>query len=72
MYSSGGALEAVGCINDSSGCTINVKVRGCSHFGAYSQKKKKKKNPKSCAVDRIVEEFLYNAKDGLLYLPAPR
>ncbi|KAK9198142.1 hypothetical protein WN944_013325 [Citrus x changshan-huyou] len=26
MYNSGGALEALSCINDSSGCTINAKV----------------------------------------------
>lgn len=67
MYNSGGALEALSCINDSSGCTINAKVWGYSRLGAHSNNNlKKKKKRKSCAVDRKVEEFLDNAQDSLL------
>ncbi|KAL5748226.1 hypothetical protein ACOSQ2_025523 [Xanthoceras sorbifolium] len=61
MYNSGGALEAMSCSNDPSGCTIKVKVRGCGLFGAYSNKK-----PRSCAVEIKEEEFVYNANDGFL------
>ncbi|KAK9278952.1 hypothetical protein L1049_028534 [Liquidambar formosana] len=61
MYNSGGAIEAMNCTMDLSGCTVKVKGRGCSRFGFYSSTK-----PKYCTVDMKEEEFIYNAEDGLL------
>ncbi|GLU12644.1 hypothetical protein SLE2022_293080 [Rubroshorea leprosula] len=61
MYNSGGAVEAVDCIMELTGCTIKIKGRGCGRFGFYSSTK-----PKCCMVDMKGDEFIYNANDGLL------
>ncbi|XVE56686.1 hypothetical protein DITRI_Ditri04bG0030600 [Diplodiscus trichospermus] len=61
MYNSGGAVEALGCNLNPSGCTVKIKGRGCGRFGAYSSSK-----PRSCMVDMKEEEFIYNAENGLL------
>ncbi|XP_043704808.1 probable galactinol--sucrose galactosyltransferase 2 isoform X1 [Telopea speciosissima] len=66
MYNSGGAVEALNCVNDPSGCTIKIKGKGCGRFGAYSSTK-----PKYCLVDANKEEFDYNADDQLLTLKLP-
>ncbi|OVA20555.1 Glycosyl hydrolases 36 [Macleaya cordata] len=69
MYNSGGAIEALNCTSDSSGCTVKIKGRGCGRFGAYSGSK-----PKSCFIDGKEEEFDYDVKDRFLtlkLLPCP-
>ncbi|XVF49742.1 hypothetical protein PTKIN_Ptkin04bG0038100 [Pterospermum kingtungense] len=63
MYNSGGALEAMSYENNPSECKVKVRIRGCGRFGAYSNTK-----PKCCAVNQKEENFIYNAKDGLLTL----
>ncbi|XP_042497482.1 probable galactinol--sucrose galactosyltransferase 2 [Macadamia integrifolia] len=64
MYNSGGAVEALNCVNDEpSGCTIKIKGKGCGRFGVYSSTK-----PKYCLVDTNKEEFDYNADNQLLTL----
>ncbi|XP_010250976.1 PREDICTED: probable galactinol--sucrose galactosyltransferase 2 [Nelumbo nucifera] len=63
MYNSGGAIEALKCIKDHSGCTIQIKARGCGRFGAYSSSK-----PRCCLVDTKEEEFKYNASNSFLTL----
>ncbi|KAJ7945784.1 Galactinol--sucrose galactosyltransferase [Quillaja saponaria] len=62
MYNSGGAVEALECTLDSSGCiVVKLKGRGCGRFGAYSSTR-----PKRCVLDMKEVEFCYNAEDGLL------
>ncbi|KAF8399811.1 hypothetical protein HHK36_015682 [Tetracentron sinense] len=66
MYNSGGAIEALNCTKDSSGCTIKIKVRGCGRFGAYASTK-----PSHCIVDMKEEKFIYDPTDGFLTLKLP-
>ncbi|KAL3512674.1 hypothetical protein ACH5RR_025391, partial [Cinchona calisaya] len=62
MYNSGGAVETLeGCISESPGKKIRVRVRGCGCFGAYSSRK-----PSGCLVDGNHEEFTYTGDNGLL------
>ncbi|KAK6250172.1 Glycosyl hydrolases 36 - like 3 [Theobroma cacao] len=61
MYNSGGAVEAMDCTMNLSGCIIKIKGRGCGRFGTYSSAK-----PRSCTVDMKEVEFIYNAENGLL------
>ncbi|KAK6261843.1 hypothetical protein QUC31_007659 [Theobroma cacao] len=61
MYNSGGAVEAMDCTMNLSGCIIKIKGRGCGRFGTYSSAK-----PRSCTVDMKEVEFIYNTENGLL------
>lgn len=68
MYNSGGAVESVEMITDSSSssCRIQMKGRGEGRFGAYSSRK-----PNSCSVNSKNEEFKFNDEDNLLTLTIP-
>ncbi|XP_022716287.1 probable galactinol--sucrose galactosyltransferase 2 isoform X2 [Durio zibethinus] len=66
MYNSGGALETVESLGDSSGCKIHVKGRGAGCFGAYSNTK-----PKSCSINLKDEAFNFNGHDNLLTITIP-
>jgi hypothetical protein len=67
MYNSGGAIEAVDLLSDSSSsCEIHVKGRGGGNFGAYSSTK-----PKSCSVNSKLEGFDFRDEDNLLTLKVP-
>ncbi|KAF8005888.1 hypothetical protein BT93_K0233 [Corymbia citriodora subsp. variegata] len=66
MYNSGGAVEELAHRTDPSWCVLNVKVRGCGRFGAYSSSM-----PKWCKVDAKEEEFTYSTEDKLLTLELP-
>ncbi|GFZ07857.1 seed imbibition 1 [Actinidia rufa] len=61
MYNSGGAIEALSCTMEPSGCKVKIIARGCGRFGAYTNTQ-----PRYCTVDLKEEEFVYNADDGLL------
>uniref|UniRef100_A0A0D9W6A7 Galactinol--sucrose galactosyltransferase n=1 Tax=Leersia perrieri TaxID=77586 RepID=A0A0D9W6A7_9ORYZ len=60
MYNSGGALEGVISITDSSATTIQIKCRGPGRFGAYSATR-----PDICRVDEHEVEFRHT-EDGFL------
>ncbi|KAF5183437.1 Stachyose synthase [Thalictrum thalictroides] len=66
MYNSGGAVEAVNFINNSSVSGININGRGSGSFGAYSSRK-----PKSCSVNSEEQEFEYRGEDNLLTIMIP-
>ncbi|KAK2652648.1 hypothetical protein Ddye_012504 [Dipteronia dyeriana] len=67
MYNSGGAVESVDCICDSStDCRILIKGRGGGSFGAYSSTK-----PKSCFVNSKNEDFKFSPQDNLLTVTIP-
>ncbi|XAR50262.1 Galactinol--sucrose galactosyltransferase [Bertholletia excelsa] len=61
MFNSGGAIEALYCFQESSGCKVKLKARGCGQFGAYSNTR-----PLRCLVDMEDVEFAYNLEDGFL------
>ncbi|XP_044495805.1 probable galactinol--sucrose galactosyltransferase 2 [Mangifera indica] len=70
MYNSGGAVESVEMISDSSSsstsCRIEIKGRGVGRFGAYSSRK-----PTSCSVNSKNEEFKFSDEDNLLTITIP-
>lgn len=65
MFNSGGALDNVSSVADSSATTDHIRCRGPGRFGAYSDTR-----PELCRVDEHEVEFTL-AEDGLLtfYLP---
>lgn len=65
MFNSGGALDNVSSVADSSATTVHIRCRGPGRFGAYSDTR-----PELCRVDEHEVEFTL-AEDGLLtfYLP---
>ncbi|KAI6682812.1 hypothetical protein NL676_028725 [Syzygium grande] len=67
MYNSGGAVEVMNSSLDSSGRKIEIRVRGCGRFGAYSNSKQR-----SCSVDGKEEVFGYNAENGMLTITLPQ
>lgn len=60
MFNSGGAIKALDCEPEGS-ATVNMRVRGCGLFGAYSSTQ-----PKSVTVDSEEVKFNYEAKSGLV------
>ncbi|EXB51057.1 hypothetical protein L484_023760 [Morus notabilis] len=60
MFNSGGAIKALDCESGRS-ATVNMRVRGCGLFGAYSSTQ-----PKSVMVDSEEVKFNYEAKSGLV------
>ena len=36
MFNSGGAIEALESSKNEIGCIVKMKIRGCDHFGRYS------------------------------------
>jgi hypothetical protein len=65
MFNSGGALEDISSISDSSATTIHVRCRGPGRFGAYSATR-----PELCRVDGQQVEFSHT-EDGLLAFEIP-
>lgn len=66
MYNSGGAVESVDLINDSSSIKIHIKGRGGGSFGAYSSTE-----PNSILLNSNNEEFTFSAEDNLLTVTIP-
>lgn len=66
MYNSGGAVESIDLINDSSSIKIHIKGRGGGSFGAYSSTK-----PNSILLNSNYEEFKFSAEDNLLTVTIP-
>lgn len=66
MYNSGGAVESVDLINDSSSIKIHIKGRGGGSFGAYSSTE-----PNSILLNSNYEEFKFSAEDNLLTVTIP-
>ncbi|KAL7130712.1 hypothetical protein ABFS83_13G151900 [Erythranthe nasuta] len=60
MFNSGGAVKELNCEVESSG-TIQMKVRGCGPFGAYSSVR-----PKRIQVDGQEVEFEYEEASGFI------
>ncbi|KAL7088198.1 hypothetical protein ACP275_13G114000 [Erythranthe tilingii] len=60
MFNSGGAVKELNCEVESSG-TIQMKVRGCGAFGAYSSVR-----PKRIQVDAEEVEFEYEEASGFI------
>ena len=61
MFNSGGAMEALESSKNESGCIVKMKIRGCGHFGCYSNTK-----PRYCSVDKADIQFTYDVSNGLL------
>ncbi|XP_068665410.1 probable galactinol--sucrose galactosyltransferase 2 [Aristolochia californica] len=61
MFNSGGAVESLDSMTESTECKIKIRGRGCGRFGAYSSLK-----PKYCLVDSEETELSYSVEDGLL------
>lgn len=62
MFNSGGAIKALRYESERT-ATVNMKVRGCGEFGAYSSTR-----PKRIAVDSEEMQFGYEEKSGLVTL----
>ncbi|KAL0306196.1 UNVERIFIED_CONTAM: putative galactinol--sucrose galactosyltransferase 1 [Sesamum radiatum] len=60
MFNSGGAIKELNAEAEKPG-TVNVKVRGCGVFGAYSSVR-----PKRIQVDAKEAEFEYDEASGLI------
>ncbi|KAL0353457.1 UNVERIFIED_CONTAM: putative galactinol--sucrose galactosyltransferase 1 [Sesamum angustifolium] len=60
MFNSGGAIKELNAEAEKPG-TVNVKVRGCGGFGAYSSVR-----PKRIQVDAKEAEFEYDEASGLI------
>ncbi|CAM0904155.1 unnamed protein product [Alopecurus aequalis] len=60
MFNSGGALDSIAGMVDSSATTVEIKCRGPGRFGGYSSAR-----PALCRVDAHDVEFSYS-DDGLL------
>ncbi|KAL3748129.1 hypothetical protein ACJRO7_009370 [Eucalyptus globulus] len=67
MYNSGGAVEVMNSSLDSSGRKIEIQVRGCGRFGAYSNSK-----PRSCSISGKEEDLGYDAENGMLTITLPQ
>lgn len=65
MFNSGGAIKQVDYDSKKTG-TVDLKVRGCGTFGAYSSIK-----PKKFTRDNIYQEFDYDQNSGLLTFDLP-
>ncbi|KAJ8553958.1 hypothetical protein K7X08_024636 [Anisodus acutangulus] len=63
MYNSGGAIEGLLCSHQPSVCKIQIKIRGCGRFRAYSSSK-----PSYCKVNDEETKFSYNTEDGMLII----
>lgn len=64
MFNAGGAIESLKYeVNESSELVgiVNLEVKGCGRFGAYSSAK-----PRRCTVDSGVVEFGYESESGLV------
>lgn len=61
MYNSGAAIEDIMWISKDLSGILQIRVRGCGRFGAYSSIR-----PTCCKIDKKEEEFSYSQKDGLL------
>lgn len=66
MYNSGGAVESIDSIGDSSNSEIHIKGRGGGNFGAYSSTK-----PKPCLVNSKTEGFNFKNEENLLTVTIP-
>ncbi|PKI66646.1 hypothetical protein CRG98_012988, partial [Punica granatum] len=66
MYNSGGAIEAINCTANTSGCVVKIEARGCGKLGAYSNFK-----PELCKVDTRESEFSYNHGNNMLTVHLP-
>lgn len=66
MYNSGGAVESIDSIRDSSNSEIRIKGRGGGKFGAYSSAK-----PKSCSLNSKTEGFNFKSEEHLLTVTIP-
>lgn len=67
MYNSGGAIDAVEAIGDSSCNTVRIKGRGEGVCGAYSNAK-----PMFCKVNMEEVEFKWSSEDHFLKINVPR
>lgn len=66
MFNSGGAIKQVNYESNKSG-NVDLRVRGCGMFGAYSSIR-----PKRIAIDNIKDEkFDYEENSGFLTLSLP-
>ncbi|KAJ1403267.1 Glycosyl hydrolases 36 [Sesbania bispinosa] len=62
MFNSGGALtEGLKSYRNQTGHVVEIQVRGCGRFGAYSNTK-----PSYCLMDKVEVDFTYHASNGLL------
>uniref|UniRef100_A0A0D6R2D3 galactinol--sucrose galactosyltransferase n=1 Tax=Araucaria cunninghamii TaxID=56994 RepID=A0A0D6R2D3_ARACU len=64
MFNSGGAIHELNI--EESSKTVEMKVRGCGTFGAYSTQ-----SPKRCYVDSQETDVVYDAAIGLLKFEIP-
>lgn len=62
MFNSGGAIKQVNYESEKTG-TVDLRVRGCGLFGAYSSVR-----PKRLVIDDKDEEFEYEANSGFITL----
>lgn len=65
MFNSGGAIKEINYETDRAGA-VEIKVRGCGMFGAYSSVR-----PKRVEVDGKEVEFEYEEASGLITLALP-
>lgn len=65
MFNGGGAIDELKYMIESGGSSavVEMKVKGCGRFGAYSMTE-----PRKCMVGPNEVEFLYDSRCGLVHL----
>lgn len=65
MFNGGGAIDDLKYLIESGGSSavVEMKVKGCGRFGAYSMTE-----PRKCMVGPSEVEFVYDSRSGLVHL----
>ncbi|XP_023734016.1 probable galactinol--sucrose galactosyltransferase 6 [Lactuca sativa] len=65
MFNGGGAIDDLKYLIESGGSSavVEMKVKGCGRFGAYSMTE-----PRKCMVGPSEIEFVYDSRSGLVHL----
>lgn len=61
MFNSGGAIEGIVISSNTDSHFVEIALKGCGRFGAYSSKR-----PKKCCLDSMEMDFEFDSSSGLV------